>query len=385
VIVDVLGLTIVLPILPFYAGRFGASPEMIGILYASYSIFQLFSGPILGGLSDRIGRRPVLLFSQVGTLLGFLLMAKAPSLLWLFLGRILDGMTAGNLTVAQACIVDLTEPKYRTKAFAIIGIAFGLGFLLGPAFGGILSSYGMHAPFYLAAALSGLSILGTLFLLKESRRDFGNSETRKILDLLALQTSFSDPKLKGLLIQFAGFSVAFSIFFTGFGVFAERTLRTSGGQPWGAREVGYLFAYTGLLGLLAQGGLVGRLSQRWGDGFLIRLGFALQMLGYLMLGFSRDLPLLLAAASFSSFGHAFVRPALMSQISKRSSDTQQGAVLGVVQSLNSLSQIGSPLVAGVLLGQNSVLIWAACCAILSGFGLWVALKSEAENGVAPAG
>jgi len=166
VLVDVLGLTIMIPLLPFYAESFGASATVVGLLQATYAGCQLIAGPPLGSLSDRLGRKPVLLVSQLGTFAGFLILAFAPNLWVVFLARAIDGITAGNLSIAQAYIADVTTPKERSRAFALIGIAFGVGFLVGPGVSGFLSAhYGFQVPILCAAALSLASILGTAFLL----------------------------------------------------------------------------------------------------------------------------------------------------------------------------------------------------------------------------
>src|SRR5580700_11323278 len=163
--VDVLGLTIILPLLPFYAEKFGASPAVVGLLVSSYAFCQLIAGPLLGRLSDRMGRRPLLLVSQAGTFIGFLILAYAHALWMVFLSRIIDGATAGNLSLAQAYISDVTKPEERAKSFAIIGIAFGMGFLIGPAISGFLAQYSYQYPIFAAAGLSLTSILATYFLL----------------------------------------------------------------------------------------------------------------------------------------------------------------------------------------------------------------------------
>src|SRR5207247_7772541 len=165
VLVDVLGLTIILPLLPFYAESLGATPSTVGLLVSAYAICQLLAGPPLGQLSDRVGRRPVLLVSQMGTFVGFLILASARTLWVVFLARVIDGLTAGNLTVAQAYISDVTKPEDRAKSFGIIGIAFGLGFLIGPAVSGLLAKYDYRYPIFAAAALSATSILTTYLLL----------------------------------------------------------------------------------------------------------------------------------------------------------------------------------------------------------------------------
>ena len=165
VAVDVLGLTLILPLLPFYAEKMGATPTEVGLLVAVYAACQLVAGPLLGQMSDRTGRKPLLLVSQFGTLIGFLILAYAHVLWVVFVSRIIDGITAGNLSLAQAYIADVTEPENRTKSFAVIGVSFGIGFLIGPAISGYLSTFGYQYPIFAAAALSATSILATYFLL----------------------------------------------------------------------------------------------------------------------------------------------------------------------------------------------------------------------------
>src|SRR5580765_2612214 len=168
VVVDVLGLTIILPLLPFYAERLGASPTVVGLLVSTYAACQLVAGPVLGQMSDRVGRRPLLLVSQMGTFIGFLMLAWAGfiGLLWLvFVSRVIDGLTAGNLSLAQAYISDVTVPEERAKSFGVIGVAFGIGFLIGPAISGFLSQFDYRMPILAAALMSFTSILATTFLL----------------------------------------------------------------------------------------------------------------------------------------------------------------------------------------------------------------------------
>src|SRR5215467_2478027 len=168
VLVDILGYTIILPLLPFYSEHLGASPFVVGLLISTYAVCQLISGPIIGSISDRAGRRPLLIVSQMGTLAGFLILSQATSLWLIFLSRVIDGLTAGNLSLAQAYIADVTEPHKRAQSFGVIGIAFGLGFLVGPAISGFLAGYGYAYPIYAAALLSATSIGCTWALLPQA-------------------------------------------------------------------------------------------------------------------------------------------------------------------------------------------------------------------------
>ncbi len=383
--VDVLGLTIVIPFLPFYAQKFGASPFVVGLLVTSYATCQLISGPILGYFSDKIGRRPVLLFSQIGTLIGFIILARAQSLWMVFLSRVIDGSTAGNLSVAQAYISDVTEPKNRAKAFGIIGVAFGLGFLVGPAVSGYLSQFGFQHPVYAAAGLSLTSILATYFLLPESppiKADPAEEEELPagrrlgIWDWGRYKNYFKDDVLSPLLLQFFAFAFSFSMFISGFALFAERRF-TYDGMPFGPREVGYIFAYTGFLGIILQGGLIGRLVNKYGEEKLALAGFLTSTIGYGCLSFTTSIPGLIAVATIASFGSGVLRPAITSLISKNAPRREQGVVLGLTQSMNSVAQIGAPLIAGGLIEYGLLSPWALLAAASSFAGFFLILRFRA--------
>ena len=382
VVVDVLGLTIMLPLLPFYAEHFNASPTVVGLLVSTYALCQLIAGPILGQLSDHVGRKPVLTASQIGTFAGFLVLAWAPNLAIVFLARIIDGLTAGNLSIAQAYIADVTAPKERARAFAVIGIAFGIGFLVGPGASGYLTThFGFHVPILCAAALSFLSIMGTTFLLppvpphpeglkpanaeQEIEAPVAPGGKRlKLLDWGTYFQYFRRPVLGGLLIEFFLFTFAFATFTAGFALFAERRF------IWGPKEVGYVFMYSGFLGIIVQGAMrQGALVKRLGEVRLVTLGFLCAALGYVLLGLSFGLALLLVAASFSSFGTGVLRPALTSLITQQVSRAEQGVVLGLNQSLLSIAQIVGPAIAGFLIDQGRLTLWALWAALIMAVAL----------------
>ena len=380
VVVDVLGLTIILPLLPFYAERLGASPTVVGLLVSTYAACQLVAGPVLGQISDRVGRRPLLLVSQLGTFIGFLILAWAGSLWVVFLARVIDGLTAGNLSLAQAYISDVTKPEERAKSFGVIGVAFGIGFLIGPAVSGFLSTYGYQYPIFAAAALSATSILSTYFLLPgapvipESEKRGGPplpaGRRLRVLDWGNYATYFKRPVLAQLLWQFFAFAFAFAIFMSGFALFAERRF-TWNGHPFGVKEVGYVFAYVGFLGIILQGGLIGRLVKRFGEVHLVSSGFISATAGFALIGFMYHLPGLLVASTLASFGTGVLRPALTSLITQHAGREEQGIVLGLTQSLMSVAQIIAPVIGGFLIDRELLTTWAIGGAAVSFIGVLI--------------
>lgn len=380
VVVDILGMTMILPLLPFYAEHYGASPQMVGLLVATYALCQLFAGPMLGKLSDRYGRRPLLIVSQIGTFAGFLILGWAPSLAWIFLSRVIDGITAGNLSLAQAYISDVTEPENRAKSFGVIGIAFGIGFMIGPALSGFLAQYDYSYPAWAAAALSMSSVLCTYFLLPEARphadEDSGPGGKRLgLLDWGAYAKYFRSPELAPVLVQFFCFCSMFSIFMSGFALFAERSFFVDG-RAFGPKEVGYLYAYSGLLGVIIQGGLLGRMVKAVGESVLARAGFVSAAAGLVALAFVGPGPALLLVFSAVAFGTGVLRPALTSLVTRSVSRREQGVVLGLTQSLNSISSILSPLVAGFLIGHAQLRAWAMTAAAISAAGFVIGTWSS---------
>jgi MFS family permease len=397
VVVDILGLTIMLPLLPFYAEQFGASPAVVGLLVSSYAFCQLIAGPVLGQISDQIGRKPVLTVSQMGTFIGFLVLAWAPNLFFVFLARIIDGLTAGNLSIAQAYIADVTAPRERARAFAVIGMAFGIGFLVGPGVSGYLSAhYGYQVPILCAAGLSFLSIMGTTFLLPAvpphpegvpapDEPVAPGGKRLRIFDWGTYLSYFRRPVLGGLLLEFFLFTFAFATFTSGFALFAERRFVWHG-APFGPKQVGYVFTYAGFLGILVQSAMrQGALVRRLGEVRLVTLGFLFAAVGYVLLGLSFGIALLLVAASFSSFGNGVLRPALTSIITQQVSRAEQGVVLGLNQSLLSIAQIIGPAIAGALIDRGHLTLWAFWAALVMGIGLALNLRARGVRHEAVAG
>ena len=375
VLVDVFGMTLVIPLLAIYAETLHATPLQATMLISVYAACQLVSGPIIGHVSDRVGRKPMLLISQLGTFIGFIVMARARVLWMLYVARVLDGSTAGNLSLAQAYISDHTEPGQRAKSFGLIGIAFGVGFFIGPSLTGYLSAkYGMTTPIYLAACMSALSILCTATLLKGGRTSTHAFDDREAaFHWKTYAKYFTRPGLRERLFQFLFFITSFSMFISGFALFAERRF-TYQGHPFGPREIGYVFGYVGFLGIILQGGLIGRLVKRFGESTLTAAGFVALAIGYFGLGIASSFVLLVVTGTLAAFGNGVIRPALTSLITQQAGRQEQGVVLGITQSLMSMASIVSPIVAGLLIEHQLLTEWAWVAAGLAAIG--VALSRE---------
>jgi len=382
--VDVLGLTIMIPLLPFYAEKLGASPFQVGWLIGIYAACQLVSGPLLGRMSDHLGRKPLLLVSQLGTLIGFLITAFAPNLWILFLARAIDGATAGNLSLAQAYISDVTKPEDRAKSFGIIGIAFGMGFLIGPAISGFLARYDYRDPIFAAAALSAMSILTTYALLPATKPVSAQAEAGpggrrlSIFEAGAYAAYFRRPLLAQRLWEFFCFAFSFALFTAGLPLFAERRL-TWNGAPFGPVQLGYIWAFAGFLGIFLQGPMLGRLVKRFGERSLNRVGFAGYVAGYAMLGLTHSIGMLIAATVVTSIG-TLVRPTLTSLITQSAPREEQGVVLGLTQSLTSLAQIVAPLLAGYLIQIGVLTGWGLVASGVAAAGLGIASRTDGSPG-----
>ncbi len=378
VAVDVLGLTIMIPLLPFYAEKLGATPFQVGWLIAAYAACQLVSGPLLGKLSDSTGRKPLLLVSQAGTFIGFIITAFAPNLVILFLARMIDGATAGNLSLAQAYISDITKPEDRAKSFGVIGIAFGIGFLIGPAISGILAQSDYRYPVFAAAGLSALSILATAVLLPEAKPE--KDPDRRRLSLVQWSEYgkyFREPRLATRLWQFLAFIFAFSMFTSSFPLFAERRLLWHG-APFGPEQTGFVYAWAGFLGILTQGPALGVLVKKFGEAALNRIGFWAYVVGYALLAFSHSIALLALAATVTAFG-GFIRPTLTSLITKAAPKGETGTVLGLQQSLTSVAQIAAPPFAGILIQHGALTSWGLAASAITALGLLLASKADSSG------
>jgi multidrug resistance protein len=343
VFIDLVGFGIIIPVLPLYAERFHATPMAIGWLTGIYSGMQIIFTPILGKLSDRFGRRPVLMVSIAGTAIGFILMGMATALPLLFVARILAGITGGNISIPQAYIADVTAPEQRSRAMGMIGAAFGLGFTFGPLIGGLMSRISYSAPFYFAAALAIANVILVYFILPESlSRDHKAKphEEATVADVFRHGRGW----MFGLVVATYFFLIAgFSIMTAFFALFTEKRF------GYDAHANGYLFAYVGVLSVVVQGGLIGRLVKRFGEVTLARAGLLLTAASLALLPVSHNLTLLLVACAGLSFGSGFASPPLSGLASQMIDRSWQGRALGVLQSAGSAGRLLGPLLGGWLL------------------------------------
>ena len=381
VFIDLLGFGLILPLLPYFAGQYGASPFLIGLLVASYAAAQFIGAPLMGRLSDRFGRRRILVISIAGTAIGFLLLGLAeplgkalasfvldnptPDQLQtlqygailgvMFISRILSGLTGGNITVAQAYIADVTDAQNRAKGMGLIGAAFGLGFILGPAIGGALSRWGYAVPALAAAGLATLNLAGILAFLPESLTDerkaeLARQEKRALISFSAMVEELSKPRIGPLMTIRLFYALAAALFQTMFTLWAKDRLGLS------AQATSYLLAYVGLLAVIVQGGLIGRLTKRFSEAKLIAWSAVILAVALLAWAFTPSVPVLLVVLAPMAFSTGVLNTVINSAISRAVPPPEVGGALGTSSAFESLSRMISPAVGGWLLG--AVGAWA---------------------------
>lgn len=369
-ITEVLGFSLILPFLPFFAEDLGASPLTVGLILTSFSFFQFLSAPIMGRLSDHYGRRPMLIFSQISTLIGFLILAFANSLPLIFLSRIVDGLLGSNFTIAQAYLADISSDEERSQAFGVSGIAFGVGFLIGPAIGGSLARSGYSLPSFLAAGLSLLTIVITFLFLPETVKKRTEKIKVKIIDWGVFQKYWRDPNLKLKLAQFFTFLLAMSLWTSTFALYARAQIKIN------TQQVGFILAYIGLLSIILRGPLLGKLIKIFSEEKLRMAGMILIIFGLTGSIWIRSLHLLVIVMTFFATGVGLARPLLVGQISRQVSRNEQGAILGLTSSLASLSQIFGPLLGGAALNHFFPGFLGLLGALTMGGGLTLSLLEK---------
>ncbi|MDQ6809548.1 MAG: MFS transporter [Verrucomicrobiota bacterium] len=343
VFIDMVGFGIVIPVLPLYAERFHASPVAIGWLTGIYSGMQIIFTPILGRLSDRFGRRPVLMVSIAGTAVGFALMGLAHSVTLLFVARIFAGITGGNISIPQAYIADVTTPETRSKWMGMIGAAFGLGFTFGPMIGGIMSRLSYSAPFYFAAGLAVANMLLVWVILPESLKEEHRAKPHENAPITDVFHHGRGGMFGMIVATYFFLIVGFAIMTTLFALFTEKRF------GYDARANGYLFGFIGILAVIVQGGLIGRLVKLFGETTLARAGLILTAISLALLPFSVSLTTLLLVCAGLSIGSGIASPPLNGLASQMIERSWQGRALGVLQSAGSTARLLGPLLGGWLL------------------------------------
>jgi multidrug resistance protein len=340
VFIDLLGFGIIIPLLPFYAESFGASALKIGLLGTSFSLMQFLFSPVWGRWSDRIGRKPIILVGLMGSCLSYLALALAGSLPMVFFARIIGGIAGANIPTAQAYIADVTTPENRAKGMGMVGAAFGLGFIFGPAIGGILSRFGPQTPMWFASALCLANFVAAWFLLPESRTV--SASTKGLGRMEAFRHAMGRPTLLLLLSLYFLVTLAFSGFEATFALFSEAKFGFT------TSTIGFVFAFIGVVLSIVQGVLVGRVVKKVGERRLIPFAIISIALGLGLIPFVWNVPTLLVALGILALGMGFNNPSMTSMISRLADPNDQGGILGLASSLASLGRVVGPAWGGFL-------------------------------------
>jgi len=353
VFINVLGFGLIVPLLPFYVERLGGGPETVTLIIALYSLLQFLTAPLIGHLSDRYGRKPLLAWTMLGTVFGHVLLGFADSLWLVIVSRAVLGVTAGNLGVAYAYASDITTPERRAKAIGTLSAAFGMGFMFGPGIGGLLAGTDVTTANFLLPAFSaaGLAIVGLLcilFLLPESlkaedRSDHPNAPQVSMLEQVKI--TFNLPSVA--MLSFVSFLLyaAWSMLLAIFALWANRVL------DHGPREIGFIFMYMGMIGTITQLTLIGPLEKRFGEISVIFFTVVAMFIGLLMIGSAADLTMTMIATTVLATAHSIFTPMVTSVVSKRASPKDRGTVLGIFQGFGSLGRVMGPAVAGFAFAQ----------------------------------
>jgi len=380
--IDIVGFSIMIPLLPLFVVHFRATPIVVGILMSVFSVCQLIAGPVWGNVSDRVGRKAVLIISQIGATIGWAMLAFAPNLMWVFLARVLEGTSGGNIGVTQAYVTDLVEPRERARAFGMISATFGAGMIFGPLIGGFLSNskYGFTGAFLAAAVLQVVTLIVTVVLLPESR---SSVHPEGLVGRSAISETFHDRKLRPLLLQKLALSLALYGWFATIALFLQAQIHLS------AAQTSYYFSLFAFTNVLVNVFLVGRASDRMGDRGMSNVGLACLVVAFAFVPFTHTISAMLGVIVLFSVGMAFANTGLTAIVSNAASEERQGTVLGVTSSLDSLSGIVSPPISTGLLGRYGSpfsgiesLLFATVSFVL---GLALTKKRDAPPGVSTDG
>jgi DHA1 family tetracycline resistance protein-like MFS transporter len=334
ILVNLIGFGIIIPLLPFYAQTFGASPLAIGLLFASFSLAQLIASPVLGAWSDRWGRRPILIFSLAGTVVSFVMLALAKSLLMLFLARIVDGLSGGNITTARAYIGDIATPENRAKLFGLLGAAFGLGFIIGPGLSGLFARVSYTAPIWAAAAITVVAMLLAIFWLPETVH---RVDAVSVSPWTAVREVSGRPNLRLLLVIDFFYWASFAVYQTTLALFVARRFN------FDAVHTGYLLAAFGFLGVIVQAAMVGPVVKALGEKRTLIIGLLFAAAGWGGSALTHSLWVFIAMLVPGALGIGFCNPSLVSLVSGAGGKHEQGKVQGAAGALESLGRTLGPV------------------------------------------
>ncbi len=365
---DLVGFGLLIPLLPFYVQRVGATPEIITLVLGLYSVGQLIAAPIWGKLSDRLGRKPILAATSFGLALSYLMLAYADTLALLIFSRFFGGLMAGNIAAAQAYISDITTPETRAKGMGMLGAAFGLGFIFGPAIGGVLGGHDVTTADFTSPALAAgvvtfIAAIGVMLFLKESLSPYIRATRR---DLPA--TSFIENiraaftrKVLAMLVAASFLTVtAWALFETVFALWANALL------SYGPAQIGYVLTFMGVISVIIQGGAIGKLTRRFGERTLALVAMIFLIVGYAALALAESETAMLGACAVLAVGSALFTPSLSSLVSQQAGEHERGAVLGVYQGATALSRIVGPAFSGLVfarVGHGAPFLMAAALVI----------------------
>jgi DHA1 family tetracycline resistance protein-like MFS transporter len=374
--IDILGFSILIPILPYYVKHFGASTVAVGALFAAFALAQFVGGPLWGNVSDRIGRKTVLIISQIGATIGWAGLAFAPTLAWVFVARIVEGLAGGNISVTQAYVADRVAPGERSRAFAYVGASFSAGLVLGPVAGGLLlAHFGYRMPFLLAASLQVVTLLATIFFLPEDVAAHGEAATKSGLgDIVA---ALRDVRVSPVLVQKFAYSLGL---YAWFAVFALVLGQIAG---FGPSETSYFFAGFGLMSVVFQLGVVGRLVESVGVRAASNLGFAAAVVFFTLVPFLHDVRALVGAQVLFSFALSVTNATLATLLTDAAPESLRGTILGVGSSLESVAGIAMPTLSAAVLAAYGPPWTGAISAFFCFVALVLGLAAVRRRAVAP--
>ena len=342
---EVLGFSMVLPLIPFLGLSLGLTPIEIGLIISVFSVCQLFASPITGKLSDRFGRKPLFLMSQASTFAGFLLLGFATTPILLLFARLIDGLLGSNMTVSQAYISDITEPKHRTRVYGYSSGVFGAGLIFGPVIGGVLSTINYSVPMFFAASITTVSIILVLFLPETitSKPDTLSLKFNDVIPVKDVMRFAKTPHVRNSLLMFFIYNVGFHLFIANFSLLAESQFHV------GADQVGFYMAWIGILRVTIQTFLIARILRALGENNMLRTGIVALVISMLGIAFSPDYLFVFVPLIFLAYGTGVSRPILTSKLANSVTKKETATVLGVNNSLISVAQILTPIVGGFII------------------------------------